>query len=105
MSIDLPIFVAAARDKAMSQVEANAGPCFTARALEFVVKQLKKNGEMPGEEITDACVEAGIEPHDARAFGPVFKALIKDNLIERCGSCLRKKGRGTNGGSVYRLKV
>lgn len=97
--------IIAERDKAMAQVAENAGPCFMARALEFVVDYLKANGETPGEDITDACWDAGIEAHDKRAMGPVFKALIKDELIEKCGDCLRKKGHATTGGSIYRLKA
>lgn len=90
---------------AMAQVQANAGPCFTARALRYVPEYLRKHGEASGEEISAACVEAGIKPHDLRAFGPVMKTLLKDQLIQRVGFCIRKRGHGTSGGSVYRLKA
>lgn len=100
---DLPLGVAAQRDKAMAQVEENAGSGFMARAKEFMLDYFEVNGEMPGEDASDACIKAGIEPHDQRAFGPVFKALIKAKKIERVGFCLRKKGHLTGGGSVYRI--
>ncbi len=94
----------AQRDSAMAQVAANAGPCFLSQALRFVPDYLRKRGEASGEEITDACKAAGIVPENTdRAFGVVYKTLLKDKLIFRAGFCMRKKGRGTAGGSVYRV--
>jgi hypothetical protein len=95
----------AARDAALKQVAANAGENFRCRALRFVVAYLREHGERSGEEVTDAVWNAGIEAHDRRAMGPVFVALLRDGLIERCGTCIRKRGHGTAGGSVYRLKA
>jgi hypothetical protein len=104
LTADLPLFVRIERDAALAQVEANAGPCFKARALRFVVEYLREHGERSGEEITDAAKAAGITPENTdRAFGPVYASLLKDGLIQRVGFCLRKKGHGCSGGSVYRL--
>jgi len=99
----LPLWIAAERDKAMRQVEENAGPCFKARAMRFVADYLRKHGETPGEDITDAMWAAGIQAHDRRAMGPVLMQLLRDGIIEKCGTCVRKRGHGTGGGSVYRL--
>lgn len=94
----------AARDSAMSQVADNAGPAFAARAMAYIYRHLKFHGATSGEDLTQACEDAGIVAHDGRAFGPVFKSLLRDGLIERCGTCLRKKGHGTQGGSIYRVR-
>ncbi len=96
--------IIAERDKAMAQVAQNAGPCFMARALKFVVSYLREHGEASGEKITDACWDAGIEAHDRRAIGPVLMRLSKDKLIEKAGTCIRKRGHGCSGGNLWRLK-
>lgn len=75
-----------------------------ARALAFVPKYLREHGEASGEEITDAAKKAGIVPPNTdRAFGAVYKMLLKDKLIERAGFCIRKRGHGCAGGSIYRI--
>ncbi len=94
----------AERDRALKQVQANAGREFTAKALRFVSDHLRKHGETSGEDLTDACIAAGIKPHDLRAFGPVLMTLIRDGIIEKCGTVKRRRGHGTSGGSVYRIK-
>ena len=99
----LPPSVIAARDDAMSLVEANAGESFRDRASAFVVAYLHEHGATPGETITDAAIVAGIVPHDARAFGPVYMTLARRRVIERAGYCARRKGHGTAGGSVWKL--
>lgn len=91
------------RDEAMRAIIAHAGQRFRREAEEFVLAFLERNGETPGEFITDACKAAGIVPHDDRAFGPVYMALSRRGLIEKVASCQRRKGHGTNGGIVWRL--
>lgn len=92
-----------ARDRAMAQVAANAGEPFADRAYAFTLDYLK-GGPATGEQITDAAIEAGIEPHDQRAFGPVLMRLSRDRLIEKCGTAVRRKGHGSGGAWVWRLK-
>jgi hypothetical protein len=87
----------------MSRVERNAGENFKSSARSFVVAYLSQHGEKSGEEISDAVWSAGIEAHDRRAMGPVLMALMRDGLIEKCGTCTRKRGHGTSGGNVWRL--
>ena len=103
-TVDLPLFVAAQRDAAIRRVSDHAGPTFKAQAMRYVVGHLKIHGEASGEDITDACKAAGIVPHDDRAFGSVFQSLVRDGLIECAGFCLRKKGHGTAGGRIWRVK-
>lgn len=98
---------AAQRDKAMSRVEKNANKAvadFSTRAGEFITNYLREHGETSGEDLTDACKQAGIVPHDDRAFGPVYHRLARTNVIEKCGTCIRKRGHGTSGGHIWRLK-
>lgn len=91
------------RDAAVAQVSANAGGDFSARAAEFVVDHLRL-GPAAGEDITDACKAAGIVPHDDRAFGAVYLKLQRAGKIEKCGTVARRRGHGTSGGSIWRLK-
>lgn len=94
------------RDRAVKRVSRRAEDAcerFSERVAEFVVNYLKQHGPTPGEVLTDRCKEAGIKPHDDRAFGGVYLSLSRRKVIERCGSALRKKGHGTTGGSVWRL--
>lgn len=93
------------RDRALDQVGSNAGAIFRGNARAFVLDYLRLNGPTPGEVVTDACKAAGIKPHDDRAFGAVYITLARDGLIEKCGVCVRKKGHGTSGGNVWRVKL
>jgi hypothetical protein len=95
-----------ARDVAMQQVESNAQkltPGFSERAEAFILDYLRTHGATPGETITIACCEAGIVPHDERAFGPVYMRLSKTKKIVKCGTCPRKRGHGTSGGNIWKL--
>jgi hypothetical protein len=73
----------------------------TAAAGRFVLATLIKNGETPGELLTDLARKAGHVPHDDRAFGVVFKMLAKERAIRCVGYCERRKGHGTAGGRVW----
>jgi hypothetical protein len=77
---------------------------FSERARAFIVDYLRLTKVSSGELIVDACKLAGIKPPDDRAFGGVFGGLRKAGLIEADGYCLRRKGHGTGGGRVWRLK-
>lgn len=87
----------------MARVEENAGEPFAVRARQFVINYLRRHGASPGEDITDACKQEGIRPHDDRAFGPVYNKLSRDGIIEKCGEAKRRKGHGTTGGNVWKL--
>jgi len=88
----------------MAHVARNAGEEFRARAREFVLSYLANHGDSSGEEITDACKEAGIVPPNSdKAFGAVYGSLARRGRIQKCGTCLRRKGHATSGGNVWRL--
>lgn len=94
----------AQRERAMAQVERNAGEDFMARALEFVPKYLATHGPTSGEIITDSCKAAGIKPENTdKAFGAVYQKLSRRGVIEKAGFCQRLKGNATAGGIVWRL--
>ena len=57
-----------------------------------------------GEEIVDHCQRLGITPHDARAFGAVIGTLARRGQIEAVGFAARRKGHGTAGARVWRVK-
>ena len=80
----------------------NAEPGFTERAAEFIAWYLRAMGEgVPGEKLTDVCKLHGIKPPDDRAFGAVFKMLVRRGEIRQAGWCERAKGHGTGGGRVW----
>ena len=56
---------------------------------------------IPGEELVHAAKEAGLRPHDDRAFGPAFAIAIRDGVIRPIGFCARTRGHGTAGGRLY----
>jgi len=96
------------RDQAMSDVAVHAQddrPRFHQQAVDFVLWFLDRFGPATGERITDACKRAGIQPHDDRAFGPVYMALARQKRIEKIGSVRRERGHGTSGGNIWALKV
>ena len=95
----------AARDDAMSAVEANAGADFTDRACVFVLDYLTAHGPTSGEVITDACKAAGIVPHDDRAFGPVYMRLVRSGRIAHHSYARRTKGHGTGGANVWQVNT
>ena len=105
MSDDDLFDYAKARDEAMDRVERNAGDDFRLRARRFIFNFLSQRGPHSSEEVTNACKDAGIIPHDDRAFGPVYMSLCRDRVIVKCGQCVRKKGHGTAGGNIWRVVV
>jgi hypothetical protein len=95
-----------ARDRAINQsmtAATSRDPSFSERAQALILKRLETQGEASGEWLTNECKLAGIAPKDDRAFGGVFQSLIKQNAIQKIGSCARAKGHGTSGGSIYTL--
>jgi hypothetical protein len=100
----LPLQWEASRDEAMRAIVEYAGQRFLEQAKKFVLRYLAAHGESSGEDITDACVAAGITPHDERAFGPVYMSLARKGLIVKAGMTIRRKGHGTAGGNIWRLR-
>jgi hypothetical protein len=76
----------------------------TAKAKETVLAALRRSSvPLTGEQLVDHCVQAGIVPHDQRAFGSVFAGLARDGLIESAGFTTRTKGHGTGGARLWRV--
>ena len=73
---------------------------FRIRARQFVLDYLRAHGATAGEVITDMAIASGLDPHDARAFGPVFGYLAHKSRrqIVCVGLVPRQKGHGTAGG-------
>lgn len=72
-------------------------------ASAFVLNYLQQHGPTAGEVLTVACKNAGIKPHDDRAFGAVYLRLVRRGQIERVGTVRRERGHGTAGGNVWGL--
>jgi hypothetical protein len=96
--IDLPLFrqpqvlaVAAAAESRGWDAQA---------ACEFVIDYLRRHGPTASEAIVDASVDAGHKPHDARAFGYVFRTLAGAGRIAKCGFATR---RNRNVCSMWRM--
>ena len=73
-------------------------------AQNFIKGWLARYGQQSGEDLVDAAVAHGHKPHDGRAFGPVFAGLVRAKVIECVGYCARRRGHGTAGGRIWRLK-
>jgi hypothetical protein len=100
------IVVNAARDQAIAEVAAHAEertPGFADDAAAFVLAYLKQHGPTAGERLSLACKQAGIVPHDDRAFGAVYLRLVRQSCIQRVGEARRERGHGTSGGNVWAL--
>lgn|SRR4051812_26637212 len=74
-------------------------------AADFILGWLRRHGPLPGEDCTDAAKAHGFHPHDDRAFGAVYGALVRRNLIRHAGYCERRKGHGTAGGRIWQAVV
>lgn len=80
-----------------------AAPDFMERAKSFVHGYLVQRGQAPGEIIVDLAKQSGIVAPDDRAFGAVFAALSRKNMIRCVGYCERRKGHGTSGGRIWSI--
>lgn len=78
-------------------------PGFAQKAESAILLHLTAVGEASGEMLTDIAMAHGARPHDARAFGSVFKSMARRGLIRTVGYCLRTKGHATAGGRVWGL--
>lgn len=89
-----------ARDEALDVVSANAEqscPGFAERSEACILAHLAAHGPTPGEDLTDACLAAGIVPRNTKAFGGVYLKLANKKRIVKDGYCARRKGHGTVG--------
>jgi hypothetical protein len=105
LSFDLPAARAAGvvAGEACADKATRVAAVDQARARSFVLTHLRRHGATSGEDLVDAMTAAGMRPHDARAFGPVFRGLAALDLIEHYGTADRRKGHGTNGARIWRV--
>jgi len=93
----------AERDRILPLIEEKAGEEFRDEAEGFVLRYLAAHGATAGETLTAACKQAGIVPHDDRAFGPVYMRLARRGWIVKVGIVKRRRGHGTAGGQIWTL--
>jgi len=79
----------------------NASPGFTLAAADYILCYLRDCGPTPGELLTDLCKARGMRPPDDRAFGAVYRLLVRRGEIRQAGWCERTKGHGCGGGRVW----
>lgn len=71
-------------------------------ASKFICGWLARHGATPGEELVRQANLHGYRPHDLRAFGPVFKRLLKQGDVQVLRSDLpRTRGHSSLGGKLY----
>jgi len=75
----------------------------TAKAQEQILKLLEKEGPQTGETLVRKCKEAGLVPHDDRAFGSAFGGLRWSGRIRKIRYGPRHRGPGTSGAIVWDL--
>lgn len=81
-------------------------PDFRAKATHAMLAHLRAAPlkQAAGEDLVDAALAAGAIPPDARAFGGIFLALSRRNVIRCLRSDLpRRRGHGTTGGKLWAL--
>jgi hypothetical protein len=111
LGISLPIPMDAARlagDIAGALATQKAeGVChnFADRAYAFVLDYIAQHQPVAGELVTLACVAAGIDPVERRAFGSVYARALREKEIRVVGSVQRMFGHGTAGGSIYARNI
>jgi hypothetical protein len=104
---DVPLFALVRGQEAAAACLAKAErvTAFDAdRARAAVLELLADGRARSGEEIVDHCQRLGLVPHDARAFGAVIGTLARRGRIEAVGYAARRKGHGTAGARVWRVK-
>ena len=75
-------------------------PDFTRLACAYALSLIATRGPMPGEDIVDACKAAGYVVREDRAYGAVFRRMLREGAGV-VGYCPRRKGHGSAGGRVY----
>ena len=73
-------------------------------AVAIALQVLREHGQLDAENIVVEVKERGLVPHDDRAFGAMFRALLNRQLCQRVGQTTRRRGRGTGGNWIYELK-
>jgi len=77
---------------------------FSEKAAHFILQFLKTyTGDYTGEEIVNAAKDAGITPHNDKAFGPVFSRLAQQKLIYKARYVARSKGHAAPGAVIWKL--
>jgi len=90
-----------AQELATGRAEREA-PGFRDRAETAILARLA-TGPASGEDCTDYVRSCGINFADGRALGSIYASLRRRGLIHVVGTCPRRRGNGTQGGSIYAL--
>lgn len=95
----------AARDESLERVVANAGDDWRARALDVISRM--PNGEVTGEDIRLACLDAGVEPHHHNAWGGVIAGLVRSGQLIDTGRrrAMRASGSHARKTPIYEIAV
>lgn len=90
---------------AIGAIDAALREEFPARARAFILTHIRRHGPTSGEDLTDALILAEIRPPggDDRKYGPIYRQLSQEDLIEAYGVTYRRKGKGTLGASIWRI--
>jgi hypothetical protein len=78
----------------------------TEAAKRVILELLRANGPTSGEDLTDACKDAGHTPEDDRAFGGVFLSLSRckpPQIVCLRSDLPRRRGHSTSGGKLWGL--
>lgn len=79
-------------------------PGFSEGAYTFLCQHIARfnyTEHISCETLVTAAEQAGYKPHDSRAFGSIFRRLLKENRLRRVGFGMRSKGHGAYGASIY----
>ncbi len=106
LSIDFDAAISAgqAASEACVAKADRVNPGFSEGAYGFLcqhISTLPYTVQISCETLVTAAEQAGHKPHDSRAFGQVFRRLLKENRIRRVGYGMRAKGHGAPGASIY----
>lgn len=78
-------------------------PEFANRAEEAILHHLRVVGQCSGEVLTDIARARGAIAPDDRAFGAVYRRLLRARRIVVVGFTARSKGHGSQGAKLYAL--
>jgi len=80
-----------------------ADPEFSEKAAAAILAHLRAVRQASGEVLVDVAMAHGARCADSRAFGSVFSALLRKNLVHVVGYAPRTKGHGCMGAKIYAI--
>ena len=104
MSMDFALDTGHSAAQACIEKADELSPGFSEDAYQFIlrhVQTLSYTDKVSCETLVDVAEANGHKPHDSRAYGPIFRRLVRDGVLHRVGYGMRTKGRGAHGASIY----